>query len=272
MKALLSGTLAIIFVFFLASKVVAAVPPTFSIDQGNYLLQASALGKNLNENVNVKNLSDVKQTLTISFSGYSLAEQDVVNQSYLTKHSIDFFTLPLNSVELEPNASATIPISFNPPSTYPAGDYLGSLTLKSSHQIEAVNFTVRILGQLKEGSEFREIIYSNGNLVYKIANTGTITSTFVLKSRLSNFLSQEEKLTSGEITIRPGEIKTVTIKYDRFWPGFVQSQTSLIYGQKQTQTTKLYSFWIHGEIIVVVCFVVLVFSLILGFILKRKRA
>lgn len=270
MKALLSSTLVLIFTTSFATPAFATTPQTFKIDQTDFLLQTSA-GKTLNENIVVQNLTDTKQSLLISFEGYTLPAKEVLDQSYLTKHTIDFAYLTTAQVELEAFTSSTVPIVLRPPSRYPSGDYYGSLILRNNDSTQKVNFTVRILGQLKEGIEIKEIANSGNFLVYKVINHGTIASSFSFKSVVNYFLVQNKLLDSGKETIRSGEIREIKINHGKFLPGYYQTQTTLKFGSKETNVTKLFSFWVNPEFFLI-SVITIVFSFVLYFVFKRRQA
>ena len=269
MKALLSSSLALILATFFATPAFASTPQTFKLDQTDFLLQTSA-GKTLSENIVVQNSTDQKQTLSVSFEGYKLPTTQVLDHSYLTKHNIDFATLPLQQIDMEPLASASIPIILKPLDTFPSGDYYGTLILKSNEETQKVNFTVRILGQIKENLEIKEIKNSGNYLVLKIANTGNISEEFSLKTTINRLLGGDISLTSPRATIRSGEIIDVKFDHGQLLPGFFQTQTTLQYGAKATSVTKLYSFWENLELFIV-SFFTLVASFLLYFVFRRKK-
>lgn len=269
MKALLSGTLVLIFASLFATPAFAASNSTFKIEQIDFLLQTSA-GKPLNESINLRNLTDAKQTLFISFEGYKLPENQVLDQSYLIKHNIDFVTLPLQQIDIEAFANSSIPIVLTPPDTYPSGDYYGALIIKNNNETQKVSITVRILGQLKEGVEINEITNSGNFLVYKVVNAGSIASSFSIKTKLNYFLGQDNLLESGKETIRSGEIREIKINHGNLLPGFFQSQTTIEYGLKGTESTKLFSFWVNLEFFIISAST-LIISFIAYFVYIRRR-
>ena len=269
MKALLSSILVLIFSASFATPVFAITPQTFKIEQTDFLLQTSA-GKTLNESIVVQNSTDTKQTLLISFEGYRLPENQVLDQSYLIKHNIDFATLPLQQIDIEAFSNTVIPIVLTPPETYPSGDYYGSLILKSNDSTQKVNITVRILGQLKESVEIKETRNSGNFLVYKVVNVGTIASSFSIESKLNWFPSQGKTLNSNKQTIRSGEIREIKINHGDLYPGFFQSQTTLKYGAKETSITKLFSFWVNPEFFLI-SLVTIIFSFVLYFVFRRRK-
>lgn len=269
MKALLSSTLVLILASLFATPAFASTPQTFRIGQSDFLLQTSA-GQTLNENINVQNSTDTKQTLLVSFEGYKLPTDQVLNQSYLIKHNIDFATLPMNKLDIEAMASGSIPVVLTPPDTYPSGDYYGTLILKNNDETQKVNFTVRILGQLTENVEVKEISNSGDFLTFKVVNSGTISSSFSIESKLSWLTGRYKTLNSDKETIRSGEILEIKLDHGKLLPGFFQTQTSLKYGLKETVSTKLYSFWVNPEFFLV-SGLTIIFSFLLYFVFKRRQ-
>ena len=269
MKALLSSILIVIFASLFATSAFATTPQTFKIEQTDFLLQTSS-GKTLNENIVVQNSTDTKQPLLISFEGYKLPTNQVLGQSFLTKHNIDFATLPLQQTDVEAYGSVTIPIVLIPPDTYPSGDYYGSVILKSSAETQKVNFTVRILGQLTESIDIKEIRNSGDFLVFKVVNVGTIASSFSIISKLNWFLGQDKIINSNKETIRSGEIREIKLNHGKFLPGYYQTQTTLKFGSKETTVTKLFSFWVNLEFFIV-SFLTIIVSFTIYFLVKRYK-
>lgn len=269
MKTLLSGISVLIFTFLFVTPVFATTPQTFKVAQTDFLLQTAA-GKSLNENINVQNTTGNKQTISVSFEGYKLPASRVLDQSYLIKHNIDFATLPLQQIDLEAMANVMIPIVLTPPDTYPSGDYYGNLILTNGTETQKVNFIIRILGQLTENVEIKEINNSGNFLTFTVVNSGTIASSFSIESKLSWFPNQSKILNSSQENIRAGEIQEISLDHGKLLPGFFQTQTSLKYGLKETVRTKLYSFWVNPEFFLV-SGLTIVFSFLFYFLFKRRQ-
>lgn len=270
MRALLSSALLITTFLFSFTSALASGNNLFRVGQTKFFLQTST-GKPLTEVLNVSNLTSSKIDLNLSWIGYNLEKNQIIDQKLLISHSIDFFNVDTASFSLEPFANQSLNLSFAPNENLPAGDYYGQLTIEANSQKIPIDFTVRILGQLKEGLVIESIKNSGQNLVLKIKNNGNITSNFSVSTKTERFLASTLKIKSKDQSIRAGEIKQVYIKHPNLLPGYYQTAVSLTYGQKNYQVSQIFSFWIYPLVFALGLIVIVSFILGYYFIKKKNR-
>lgn len=245
MKLRLSLIIASLLLITFPKLIFARTPSPFSVLQKDFLVQTSS-GKNLEENVTIRNTTETREKIQVSWVGYNLSSNDIVSADYLTKHSIDFSSIPQNEIELEPFATESFIVNFAVLDTLKSGDYYGQLMLNNSSYKENVNFTVRILGELQEKIVVESLTDDGTSLKITLSNQGNRTTSVNLKSQISNLVSKEVTL-QYNLNLMSGERKTVTQFHKKLLPGFYQTQVGTTFGEKQTTETRIFSFWVRAE-------------------------
>lgn len=268
MKKLL--LLTVFILYLLSQNDTLAASSNLKIENKDYLLQGSA-GINLVEYIVITNSSETVQRIETKWSGYKLSKSQVVSDEFLINHSIDFANLPQTTIDLGPFDTGSLTIEFNIPSTLKSGDYYGSLELNSATGKEVVDFTIRILGELTEQVQINESKATKDTLIFKVANTGNISSDFSISSALDKFIGADIKQRIDKQTLKAGETREVSIKFGNLLPGYYQTENKLTYGNKDTEKTSLYSFWVRQEFFIVSVLTLFLSLIVIWFIKSSSK-
>jgi hypothetical protein len=238
-------------------------------ESSDFSLKASPAGR-VSEVVLLTNLTDSRKTISLAWEGYELEQGNYLNPLVLTKHSIDFASVSPTTLSLNPQATGTVNISFQIPESTISGDYYGSLVALSEGSEEKVDFTLTVLGKLDEKIEVLATNDDGRKLEVRLVNQGNISIPVKGRVLLHNLFGKKYDLSSEELLVRAGEIKTISFAHSPLESGLWQEEVTLHYGSKDTAYTTLNSFWIN-PLLFFVPFALILTALTIIFVLTWKN-
>lgn len=264
MKKYLSLLLLIALFFGVGPTTFATSQQTIEFSQKEFLLFSS--GKSLQETVTLKNLEGTPKAVYLSWIPYSKTNTKTLNQTFQTKHSIDFAELAETKINLQPFESRAISILFQLPDNLESGDYYGLLHASDQQSTLEVPFTIRKLGKLTDSIAARASL-NEKNLTIEISNTSNKTTQIEISADINGLLDDVEKIKFNDTKLLAGE--KVSFKSNKLdlLPGYYQARIDIKYSERDLNKVLLISFWVHPEFFVVS--VLTLFVSILGFVYFR---
>ena len=203
----------------------------------------------MEETLSLKNYTDQKTDINLKWLPYSEDTSKIIEQDFLTKHSIDFAQLPETTISLEPFETKVLNIVFSVPKDLTSGDYYGTLVATNGKTENKVRFTLRILGKLTETIDARAY-FSKDKLNIEVSNLGNRSTQVLVSTRINSLTTAVTNQAFPKIQMSSGETVALQTARLKLLPGYYQAAIDIKYSEKNIEKVVIVSFWVHPEVFV----------------------